>query len=91
MQEALEQLGVVQALEDADLAGAVEVRPVAHRLHALLQPVADAGVLDVAVLDPDGAAVGVAERLEQFREGGVREALERPGVDGAVEVGVGEA
>src|SRR5205823_10876742 len=78
-------------LEDVELHGAVEVGPVAARLHALLEPAADARVLDVQVLDADGAAVGLAEGVEQLAQGGARQADEVAGVEGAVEIAFVEA
>jgi hypothetical protein len=91
VQEVLEQFGVVQALEDADLLGAVEARAIASRLHAFLQPRADARVLDVHVFDADGAAVGLAQRLEQVAQGCWAKADERAGIDDAIEVGIAQA
>ena len=54
---------------------------VAARLHAFLEPAADARVLDVHVLDADGPAVGLAQGGEQFAQGAARQAEERAGVE----------
>ena len=43
------------------------------------------------VLDADGPAVRLAQRLEQVAQGDAAKAEERGGIDGAIEVGVGEA
>ena len=48
--------------------GASKSRPIATRLHAFLQPAADARVLNVHVLDADGAAIGLAQGGEQLPE-----------------------
>ena len=62
VEEFLEELGLVDAAEDADLLGLGELRLEARGLDALLQPEAAVRVLDVRVLDPNVAAVGLLER-----------------------------
>ena len=66
VQEALEGLGRVQALEDVMLLlGREGAR---HTFDVLLDPALLLGVLDVHVLDADGSAVGVAKRVEDVTE-----------------------
>ena len=66
LQEGLERLGLVELAQDPQLllAGRLGVRP----LDALLDPAALLGVLDVHVLDADGAAVGVAQHAEDVAQ-----------------------
>ena len=86
LQEGLERLGLVELEQDPQLllAGRLHVR----LLDALLDPAALLGVLDVHVLDADGAAVGVAQDAEdvaQLHEAAAL-AAERAGGELAVEV-----
>ena len=60
-------------------------------LDALLDPPALLGVLDVHVLDADGAAVRVAQDAEDLAQRQERLAAEATGREGAVEVPQGEA
>ena len=56
--ELLEDLGVGELGEDAELLFAAELEPVLRRLHPLLQPEALFGIFEVRELDADRAAVG---------------------------------
>ena len=90
LQEGLEGLGLVELEQDPQLllAGRLLVR----LLDALLDPAALLGVLDVHVLDADGAAVGVAQDAEDrahLHEPAL--AAERAGGELAVEVPQGQA
>ncbi len=86
LQEGLERLGLVELEQDPQLllAGRLHVR----LLDALLDPAALLGVLDVHVLDADGAAVGVAQDAEDVAQLHEPAALaaERAGGELAVEV-----
>ena len=64
LQEGLEDLGLVELVQDPQvlLAGQRLVRP----LHPVLDPLALRGLLDVHVLDADGATVGVAQDAEDL-------------------------
>ncbi len=62
VQEPLEGLGGVEPFEDAPLVVQRDVDPGA--LHLLLDPLLLVGLLDVHVLDADGAGVGVAQHPE---------------------------
>ena len=66
VQEALEGLGRVQALEDVVLLLGRE--GAGHALDVLLDPSLLLGILDVHVLDADGPAVGVAKDVEHVAE-----------------------
>ena len=68
VQEALEHLGRVQAVEDVALL--VEVERGRLTFDVLLDPALLLGILDVHVLDAQGAAVGVAQDVEDLVEGG---------------------
>ena len=57
-----------ELLQDAALVGRVERGRVAHRLHALDQPAALGRVLQVHELDPDRAAVGLAQRRQDVAQ-----------------------
>ena len=67
LQKMLEKLGVMKALENLEFLGVVEAGPIATRLHAFLEPTADACVLNVHVLNADGAAVSVTQRFRASR------------------------
>ena len=71
VEERLEELGRVQLVDDPPLLPEVELRPVADRLHPLLEPVADLRVADVHVLDADLPAVRRPQRGDQLAQGGV--------------------
>ena len=83
-EELLERLGGVEPLEDAALAVLVEldVAP----LDLGLDPALLLGVLDVHVLDADGAAVRVAQHAEQLAELHLLDAADAAGEELAVEV-----
>ena len=72
-----------------------EMREAARRLHALLEPVALRLLEHVHVLHADGAAVGLAERSDEFADGAAHrargQAAEGFDTDGQVEVPLGEA
>ena len=85
--ELLEDLGVAQLGEDAELLLLGEGQPVPRGLHALLEPVALLGILDGGVLDADGAAVRLLQGAEDLAQGGHRgHAGEVDGGEGLVEV-----
>ncbi len=91
VQEALEQLGVVEVLENADLLGPVEGGAIVLRLHARLKPAADGDVLNVHVLHADEPAVGIAQGSYQVVQGSRTQSHERAGIDDAIEVGFRQA
>ena len=66
LQKGLERLGLVELAEDAQLLVRRRGRVVA--LHPVLDPLALVRVLDVHVLDADGAAVGVAQHSEDLAQ-----------------------
>ncbi len=66
VEEALERLGRVEAVEDVALLDGVEGG--GHALDVLLDPPLLLGVLDVHVLDAQGAAVGVAQDVERLAQ-----------------------
>ncbi len=74
LQERLERLGGVEPAQDAQLLRAVGLR--VRALDPRLDPLALLGVLDVHVLDADGAAVGVAQDAEDVAQPGERRAAE---------------
>ena len=89
VEEALEDLGGVQPVQDV----ALLVRH-GHRgdpLDVLLDPPFLAGVLDVHVLDPERAAVGVAEHREDLVEGGHALAGQSVGHEGPGQVPDGQS
>ena len=63
LSEALEGLGVGQALEDRALAAVGELGVVADALDALLDPALLVRILDVHELHADLAAIGLADDL----------------------------
>jgi len=67
--ELLERDRVGQAGEDADLFLARQFQAVAGAFHAFLQPAANAEIVNVHVLHADGAAVSVAQLLEDLANG----------------------
>ncbi len=96
MQEVLELFGLDDALERAQARCGVERPAIAGRLHAELQPALLLGNLDVHELASDFSAVGLAQRFENFAQGGDALRLvvvrhERAGEEFAVEVPDGEA
>ncbi len=85
LQERLERLGLVELLQDAQLLLARRLG--VRTLDALLEPRALGRVLDVHVLEADGAGVGVAQDAEDLAQ--LHEPLavaERSGGELAVEV-----
>jgi hypothetical protein len=91
VEEFLEELGLVDAAQDADFERLGEGGLVAGGLHALLEPAAGILVLDVGVFDPDMAAVDLVERRENVAELHLAAAGEVADVEHRVEVGVAEA
>ena len=67
VEEPLEGLGRVEPVEDVALLDGVERG--GHALDVLLDPPLLLGVLDVHVLDAEGAAVGVAQEVEGLAQG----------------------
>src|SRR5262249_31767614 len=91
VQEALEDLGVVELTEDIDFARAVEIRPVATRLHALRQPAADGPIVNVDVLHADGAAVGLAQGRNQLAQRAALEAEKHARIEDLIQIALAEA
>ncbi len=89
LQEGLERLGGVEPAQDPQLLLAVGLglRP----LDPVLDPGPLVGILDVHVLDADGAAVRVAQDAEDLAQRGDRLAAEAAGGELAVEVPQGQA
>ena len=83
LQERLEGLGGVEPVQDAQLLGG---RPLGGALDAVLDPAPLLGVLDVHVLDADGAAVGVAQHAEDVAQ--LHRALPAEAADGELAVEV---
>ena len=77
--------------QNANLSPPREVRLIAARLHALLEPVADPRVLDVHVLDADGPAIGLAEGRQQLSQRALRQAQKMVRVERAIQVGLRQA
>lgn len=95
-QELLQRLGGVETAEDVALV--LDVDPCALAFDLLLDPTLLGGVLDVAVLDADRAAVGVAQHVQQVAQllarhpaDGCVDAVLAAGEELAVEVPDGEA
>ena len=72
VQEMFELFGGDQVAQDAQRVSRVERPVVGFRLHALLQPALLLRHLDVHVLAADFAAVGLAQRLQNFAQRGDR-------------------
>ena len=89
MEESLERLGLVELAQDAQplLSGQFDLR----RLDPLLDPGLLRRLLDVHVLDPGGAAVGVAQMAQRITELHHLEAGETAGGELPIEVPDGEA
>jgi hypothetical protein len=68
MQELLEDLSVDQLGEDPHLLFVRELDAVLRGLHPLLQPGADLGLFDVAILDADAAAIRLLQALHELFE-----------------------
>ena len=92
VQELLEDLGVDEAAEHAELQLGAQVEAVRRGLHALAEPRAHVELLDVHELHADGAAVGLVEPRDDLphRRFGP-EAAQVAARDAAVQVGVGDA
>ena len=69
----------------------MHLRLVPARLHALLEPRANAAILDVHVFDADGPAVSLLQSRNELTQGGARQTNEMAGVKGLVQVGFAEA
>src|SRR3569833_2112027 len=89
LQERLERLGRVEPAEDMLLL--LAVRLARRDLDARLDPGALLGILDVHVLDADGAAVGVAQHAEDVAQLHRRLAAEAAGGELPLQVPQGEA
>lgn len=89
LQERLERLGGVEPAQDAQLLLALRV--VVAALHAVLDPLALLGILDVHELDAGGAAVRVPEHAEDVPELHHRAAREAADGELALQVPQGEA
>ena len=68
VQELLEDLGVGELREHAELLVAAELDAVERALHAALQPAALLGILDERELGADGAAVGLLQARHDVRQ-----------------------
>ena len=69
MNEFLERDGVGQSRQNPQLLLAAELQAIFGRLHSPLQPAPHGEVVDVHVFDADGAAIGIAQALEQIAHG----------------------
>ncbi len=80
MEEALEFLGLDQAVEDALSPIAIEIGRGFSGLDLGLEPAALRGFLNVQILDPDLAAIGGLQAVEQFLDAhaGAVEEVPRP-------------
>ena len=90
VEELLEAVRHQELPQDAEPILGRKLRPVAGRLHPLLQPLAPLGVGDPHVLDPERATVGLGEGGDEAPEGAPELALEggggdRPRVIGRIE------
>src|SRR5579875_927526 len=90
MQETLEKLRVVQTLENAYFLSAIKVRTVTSRFHAFLEPMTNACVLDVHVLNADGTTVGLLKGVDQLTKGAAFHAEKWGRIECTVEVGLRE-
>src|SRR6185503_20949804 len=90
LDELLEERRLDEPLKDPAFVLGGERRKPLRRLEALLQPLANVGVVDVAKLRADRAAVDPAEPLEEFAQRPRREPRGNAR-DGAVEVRFGES
>ncbi len=91
MQKFFEELGLVQAAQDAGLLGLGERGHVLDVLHAFLQPLAGVVVLHVHELDADVAAVGALHRGDDVAEFALTAALKIREGEALVEVALVEA
>jgi hypothetical protein len=92
VQVALQAFGGREAVEDALLLLGREIRLAADRLELLLPPALLVLLGGVHVFDADGAAIGLAQRIEQLAQRHAFLAEERvAGVEHGFLVGVGEA
>ena len=91
LQELLEQLREVQLQEGAQFLPPLQPRFIASRLHALLKPYANAGVLNVHVFDADGPAVRFLQGGQELTERGPLQADKRASVERLVEVAFAKA
>ena len=92
VQVALERLGGRQAFEQTLLLVGAVAALAADRFEAILQPAFLGDLVHVHVLDADRAAVGFLQRVEDLAERRMLgNGLEGARVEGAVEVGVGQA
>ena len=66
MQELLKKGGTANLFQDVNLGFAVQRRPIANRLHAILQPAALCRILQVHEFDPDRAAVGLLQSFDDI-------------------------
>ncbi len=89
VEEPLEDLGRVEAVEDVTLL--LDVERGRLTLDMLLDPTLLLGILDVHVLDGQGAAVGVAQDVEDLVEGGDLAPCQAVGDELARQVPDGEA
>jgi len=84
--EALENLRVGELLEDLQLLVLGQRRRVSSGLHVRLEPTTRRAVLDVHVLDADGAAVGLAQNSEDLAQACTLGPAQVAGVEDLVEV-----
>jgi len=90
--EALQHLGLIEFHQHAALLAGIETRLVAPRLDALAHPGLHLAILDVRVFDPDGAAVGGAQVVDDHRQlGAPAQASDRIAGEFVVEVGWSKA
>src|SRR2546423_797118 len=77
----------MKLLQDAQVLLTTEAGLIAARLHAFLQPAAYIRVLDMHVLDADGAAVGFPQGDHEFAQRSLLHTDKRTGFKNVVEVG----
>ncbi len=90
MEKRFEQGGFLQLLQNQPFVLLRKFGAVARPLHAVLEPLALLGVLDVHEFHPDGAAVGLAHHSDNLPQGGVL-LDESTGMEHRVEIGFRQA
>ena len=66
MNEFLECHRVGEASQNSQLLVTRELKAILCSFHPLLEPLADSGIIDVHVLDANGAAISVPKKIENF-------------------------
>ena len=89
--ELLESDGIGQAGENAQLFLAADLDAIFGRFHPFLKPATNAEIVDVHELHADGAAVGIAQTLNDVAQGQKALAMHRLAGKTAIHVRFGEA